>query len=85
MKGLGLTFDVENLADLTRTIRNAIDAGPVDEHKVHAAFYSLWRSMYDGHYFRSNPDYDALARSIALKAESLVSSPARKSVAAAAR
>jgi hypothetical protein len=87
MKGLGLTFDVENLADLTRTIRNAIDAGPVDEHKVHAAFYSLWRSMYDGHYFRSNPDYDALARSITLKAESLISSPAyqKKSVAAVAR
>jgi hypothetical protein len=87
MKGLGITFDVENLADLARTIRNAVDAGSVDEQKVHAVFYSLWRSMYDGHYFRSNPDYDALARSIALKAKSLTASPAcqGKSIAAAGR
>jgi hypothetical protein len=87
MRGLGVTFDVENLAELAWTIRNAIHAGSVDEQKVHAVFYSLWRSMYDGHYFRSNPDYDALVRSIALKAKSLVDSPAYqgKSIAAAAR
>jgi capsule polysaccharide export protein KpsC/LpsZ len=86
MRGLGVTFDVENLAELARTLRNAIDAGSVDQQKVHAVFYSLWRSMYDGHYFRSNPDYDALARSIALKAKSSVDSPAYqgKSIAAAA-
>lgn len=68
LRGKGVTFDVENLADLPHVCKLALEAH-VDESKVHDALFSLFSSMYEGALMTTDStDYRAVADSFVAKA-----------------
>jgi hypothetical protein len=68
LRGKGVTFDVENLADLPHVCKLALEA-QVDESKVYDALFSLFCSMYEGALMTTDStDYRAVADSFVAKA-----------------
>jgi hypothetical protein len=71
LRGKGVTFDVENLADLPHICKLALEA-KIDEAKVHDALFSLFSSMYDGSIMTADStDHRAVVDSFLTKAGEL--------------
>jgi hypothetical protein len=67
LKHLGITFDVDDLSNLARIVRDAIDSPPIDESKLCSVFYSIRQAMYPGNIFAREPEYDTVANSLIRK------------------
>lgn len=68
LRGLGLTFDVVDLAQLGVVLRKALSVNTIDRDRVQEVMFSLRRTMYPGSIYCSDPNYAELVRSIRMKA-----------------
>lgn len=71
LAGKGVTFDVDNLTDVPKVIKEALNS-KVDQEKVKSVIFSLWSSMYEGTVRHpSDENCSRFARSLVKKAKEL--------------
>lgn len=76
LRGLGVTIDIENLFDLRRAIKRALN-NKVDKEKIKSVLFSLYNSMYKGDLLNPNPDWRLIADSTIKKFRKISISPVK--------
>lgn len=76
LRGLGVTIDIENLFDLRKAIKKALN-NKVDKERIKSVLFSVYNSMYKGDLLTSTPNWELIADSIIEKFRKISTSPVR--------
>jgi len=77
LKGTGVTFDVKDLSELSRAIRQALTVKP-DSTRIKAFLVSLRRSLWEGSIFDNEVNYEAIVDSLIKKRNMLNSASCKR-------